>query len=140
MDKPAGVSSHDVVAVARRALREKRIGHAGTLDPFATGLLILLLGRATRLMRYVQDEPLDWGVAADRPLEDRTRLVDEAGLDEAHRLSGVLLGPFDAASAIAALSHGALNLSGTGTATLSLTFKDGGILVGAKSLSLGGPR
>src|ERR1019366_10442579 len=57
VDKPAGVSSHDVVAVARRALREKRIGHAGKLDPFATGLLILLLGRATRLMRYVQDEP-----------------------------------------------------------------------------------
>src|ERR1019366_6401094 len=39
VDKPAGVSSHDVVAVARRALGEKRIGHAGTLDPFATGLL-----------------------------------------------------------------------------------------------------
>ncbi len=57
VDKPAGVSSHDVVAVARRALKEKRIGHAGTLDPFATGLLILLLGRATRLMRYVHDEP-----------------------------------------------------------------------------------
>ena len=57
VDKPAGVSSHDVVAVARRSLREKRIGHAGTLDPFATGLLILLIGRATRLMRYVHDEP-----------------------------------------------------------------------------------
>jgi tRNA pseudouridine55 synthase len=57
VDKPAGVSSHDVVAVARRALHEKRIGHAGTLDPFATGLLILLLGRATRLARYVRDEP-----------------------------------------------------------------------------------
>ncbi len=57
VDKPAGVSSHDVVAIARRALHEKRIGHAGTLDPFATGLLILLLGRATRLMRYVHDEP-----------------------------------------------------------------------------------
>lgn len=57
VDKPAGVSSHDVVAIARRALHEKRIGHAGTLDPFATGLLILLVGRATRLMRYVHDEP-----------------------------------------------------------------------------------
>jgi tRNA pseudouridine55 synthase len=57
VDKPAGVSSHDVVAVARRALGEKRIGHAGTLDPFATGLLVLLLGRATRLIRYLPDEP-----------------------------------------------------------------------------------
>ncbi len=57
VDKPAGVSSHDVVAVARRALHEKRIGHAGTLDPFATGLLVLLTGRATRLAQYVPDEP-----------------------------------------------------------------------------------
>ena len=57
MDKPAGVSSHDVVAVARRSIGESRVGHAGTLDPFATGLLVLLSGRATRLMRYVRDEP-----------------------------------------------------------------------------------
>jgi tRNA pseudouridine55 synthase len=46
------LSSHDVVARARRVLGERRIGHAGTLDPFATGLLILLVGRATRLARY----------------------------------------------------------------------------------------
>ena len=57
VDKPAGVSSHDVVAVARRSLGERRIGHAGTLDPFATGLLVLLLGRATRLIQYLPDEP-----------------------------------------------------------------------------------
>lgn len=57
MDKPAGVSSHDVVAVARRAVGEKRIGHAGTLDPFATGLLVLLLGRATRLLPHMPGEP-----------------------------------------------------------------------------------
>lgn len=46
IDKPAGITSHDVVARARRALGIKRIGHAGTLDPFATGLLIVLIGRA----------------------------------------------------------------------------------------------
>src|SRR5688572_26688290 len=57
VDKPAGVTSHDVVAVARRALRERRIGHAGTLDPFATGLLVLLVGRATRLLPYLSGEP-----------------------------------------------------------------------------------
>jgi tRNA pseudouridine55 synthase len=51
-DKPKGVSSHDVVARARRALGVRRVGHAGTLDPFATGLLIVLVGRATRLARY----------------------------------------------------------------------------------------
>jgi tRNA pseudouridine55 synthase len=57
VDKPSGVTSHDVVDVARRALGERRIGHAGTLDPFATGLLVLLVGRATRLMPYVDGEP-----------------------------------------------------------------------------------
>ena len=57
VDKPAGMTSHDVVSVARRALRERRIGHAGTLDPFATGLLVLMVGRATRLLPYVSGEP-----------------------------------------------------------------------------------
>jgi tRNA pseudouridine55 synthase len=51
------VTSHDVVAAARRALRERRIGHAGTLDPFATGLLVLMVGRATRLLPYMDGEP-----------------------------------------------------------------------------------
>jgi tRNA pseudouridine55 synthase len=57
VDKPVGVSSHDVVAVARRALGTSRIGHAGTLDPFATGLLVLLIGRATRLLPHLAGEP-----------------------------------------------------------------------------------
>jgi len=53
VDKPAGPTSHDVVARARRALGMRRIGHAGTLDPPASGLLVLLIGRATRLMQFV---------------------------------------------------------------------------------------
>ena len=53
IDKPAGPTSHDVVARARRLLRERRIGHTGTLDPFATGVLPLVLGRATRLARFL---------------------------------------------------------------------------------------
>jgi tRNA pseudouridine55 synthase len=53
IDKPDGWTSHDVVARARRLLREKRIGHTGTLDPFATGVLVLLLGRATRLAQFL---------------------------------------------------------------------------------------
>ena len=57
VDKPAGVSSHDVVSAARRALNEKRIGHGGTLDPFATGLLVILVGRATRLLPHLPGEP-----------------------------------------------------------------------------------
>ncbi|HKV52328.1 MAG TPA: hypothetical protein VJO52_14140, partial [Gemmatimonadaceae bacterium] len=57
VDKPAGVTSHDVVAIARRALGVRRVGHGGTLDPFATGLLVLLVGRATRLLPYLEGEP-----------------------------------------------------------------------------------
>ena len=53
VDKPAGPSSHDVVVRVRRALGERRIGHTGTLDPAATGVLPLVLGRATRLARFL---------------------------------------------------------------------------------------
>jgi tRNA pseudouridine55 synthase len=54
VDKPAGPTSHDVVARVRRALpRGVKVGHAGTLDPFATGLLLVLLGRATRIQQYL---------------------------------------------------------------------------------------
>lgn len=53
VDKPAGPTSHDVVAVARRTLGQPRIGHTGTLDPLATGVLPLLLGRATRLAQFL---------------------------------------------------------------------------------------
>lgn len=53
VDKPQGMTSHDVVDAERRALGIRKIGHAGTLDPMATGLLILGVGRATRLLRYL---------------------------------------------------------------------------------------
>src|SRR5688500_9147088 len=56
IDKPAGMTSHDVVARVRRLARQKRIGHAGTLDPAATGVLVVALGLATRLVEYVQDD------------------------------------------------------------------------------------
>jgi len=71
VDKPGGWTSHDVVARCRRLLGERRIGHAGTLDPMATGLLVLGLGRATRLLRFVQHLPKTYlavavlGVATD---------------------------------------------------------------------------
>lgn len=57
IDKPAGLSSHDVVLIARRAYGQRSIGHLGTLDPFATGLLVLLLGRSTRLGNFLDIEP-----------------------------------------------------------------------------------
>ena len=63
VDKAKGITSHDVVAAARRLLREKRIGHGGTLDPLATGVLVLLCGRATRLSRFI--------MASDKTYEAR---------------------------------------------------------------------
>src|SRR6185436_4332988 len=55
IDKPAGLTSHDVVARVRRLVQQRRVGHAGTLDPAATGVLVVALGGATRLIEYVQD-------------------------------------------------------------------------------------
>jgi len=60
IDKPAGITSHDVVAVARRCLGERRIGHTGTLDPIATGVLPLVCGRATRLARFLAASSKDY--------------------------------------------------------------------------------
>src|SRR5262245_15816152 len=56
VDKPEGPTSHDIVAAVRRAFGGARCGHAGTLDPFATGLLVLALGRATRLLRFLDGD------------------------------------------------------------------------------------
>jgi len=53
IDKAAGMTSHDVVARARHILHERRIGHSGTLDPFATGVLVIMLGKATRLSQFL---------------------------------------------------------------------------------------
>jgi tRNA pseudouridine55 synthase len=71
IDKPEGLTSHDVVAAARRLLGEKRIGHTGTLDPLATGVLPLACGRATRLVRFLSatekeyDATILFGVTTD---------------------------------------------------------------------------
>jgi tRNA pseudouridine55 synthase len=71
VDKPAGPTSHDVVARLRRTLREKRIGHTGTLDPLATGVLVLVAGKATRLARFLSasdksyDAVVRFGFATD---------------------------------------------------------------------------
>ena len=55
VDKPAGWTSHDVVARLRRVYGQRRVGHAGTLDPDATGVLLVGLGRVTRLLRFLQE-------------------------------------------------------------------------------------
>jgi tRNA pseudouridine55 synthase len=56
IDKPAGLTSHDVVASVRRILKTKRVGHTGTLDPFATGVMVILVGQATRLAQFLDKD------------------------------------------------------------------------------------
>ena len=83
VDKPAGRTSHDVVAVARRALGVKKAGHAGTLDPFATGLLVLGTGRATRLLEYLVGLDKEYeatarlGIATDSHDPEGTRTAED---------------------------------------------------------------
>ncbi len=83
MDKDGGWTSHDVVAKVRRLAGIRKVGHAGTLDPMATGLLVLALGRATRLIRFVQDQPKEYvataqfGVATDSLDADGSVLARE---------------------------------------------------------------
>src|SRR5688572_2649036 len=60
IDKPAGLTSHDVVARVRRILGTRRIGHTGTLDPFATGVLVLLVGKATRLAQFLDNDEKEY--------------------------------------------------------------------------------
>jgi tRNA pseudouridine55 synthase len=75
VDKPIGFTSHDVVALVRRGLGERRVGHAGTLDPAATGLLILGVGRSTRLLTFF--------VGADKRYEAVIRLGMATDTDDA---------------------------------------------------------
>jgi tRNA pseudouridine55 synthase len=71
VDKPAGCTSHDVVAILRKVYGQRRVGHAGTLDPDATGVLLVGLGRVTRLLRFLQatgkvyEARVRFGVATD---------------------------------------------------------------------------
>lgn len=101
VDKPGGWTSHDVVARCRRLLGERRIGHAGTLDPMATGLLVLGLGRATRLLRFVQHLPKTYlavavlGVATDTLDADGAVLSREpmpVGEDEVRQAAARFVG------------------------------------------------
>lgn len=100
VDKPAGWTSHDVVALARGALSGTRIGHAGTLDPFATGLLVLGIGKATRILEYVVGLTKTYearallGAATDTLDPEGERILEDddwRGLGH-DRLSGALTG------------------------------------------------
>jgi tRNA pseudouridine55 synthase len=103
VDKPEGITSHDAVQRVRRALRIRSAGHTGTLDPFATGLLVVLLGRATRLARFVEAQAKTYhavarlGVRMDT--DDRTgevmeeRPVERLDAGEVRRALEGFLGP-----------------------------------------------
>jgi tRNA pseudouridine55 synthase len=105
IDKPAGCTSHDVVARLRKATGEKRIGHTGTLDPMATGALIVLVGSATRLARYLSVDRksylahVEFGTATDTLDADghvvSSSPVPPSVLDalEAERVLATFLGP-----------------------------------------------
>ncbi len=75
LDKPSGMTSHDVVGRCRRILRTRRVGHAGTLDPMATGVLVLGIGRATRLLGYL--------TVADKDYDAVIRLGEATTTDDA---------------------------------------------------------
>jgi tRNA pseudouridine55 synthase len=90
-DKPAGMTSHDVVARVRRLAGQRRVGHGGTLDPPATGVLVLALGRATRLLPFLPTEPKRYlatvAFGAETDTLDAagavTATADASGVDEA---------------------------------------------------------
>ena len=102
IDKAQGVTSHDVVARVRKLLNERRVGHAGTLDPMATGLLILGVGSATRLIRFATSEQkvytgrVKFGVATDSLDADRvvvgTAQVPELEASEINAVAATFLG------------------------------------------------
>jgi tRNA pseudouridine55 synthase len=77
VDKPAGVTSHDVVGMLRRRFGERQVGHAGTLDPDATGVLVVAVGKATRLLRFV--EKTRKGYTGEVVLGTSTSTLDAAG-------------------------------------------------------------
>ena len=79
IDKPSGPTSHDIVAFARRALKTREIGHTGTLDPLATGLLVLLIGQATRLSQFLVTDEKEY--IADVRLGRSTPTYDAQGLE-----------------------------------------------------------
>jgi tRNA pseudouridine55 synthase len=103
VDKPGGLTSHDVVARVRTIFEEKRVGHAGTLDPMATGLLILGIGPSTRLLRFAQGEPkryrgtVQFGVATDSLDADGTvierRAVPTISPAQMEKAAALLRGP-----------------------------------------------
>ena len=94
IDKADGPTSHDVVQRVRRALKTRRVGHSGTLDPFATGLLLVAVGRATRLLRFLPHSPKGY--------EGTIRLGETSDTDDGTGQRSVSEAPLPAAEAVIA--------------------------------------
>lgn len=96
VDKPSGVTSHDVVAAVRSVTGVRKVGHAGTLDPMATGVVVVAIGRVTRLIRFVQDLAKEYvatgvfGVATDSLDADGAVLEREAMDIDLSDIAGLL--------------------------------------------------
>jgi tRNA pseudouridine55 synthase len=97
IDKPSGITSHDVVDHVRRALGTRKVGHAGTLDPMATGLLVVGVGRATRLLRFLAD--LEKRYEGTGRLGEETDTLDADGTVVRTRSVDASRGALDAAIA-----------------------------------------
>jgi tRNA pseudouridine55 synthase len=97
VDKPAGWTSHDVVARGRRLLGTKKVGHSGTLDPGATGVLLLGVGRVTRLLRFLGDLPKSYECEVVLGIETST-LDDDGEVTATHDMSGVTFADVAAAA------------------------------------------
>ena len=82
VDKPRGKTSHDVVNDVRRERGERKAGHAGTLDPLATGLLVVALGKALRLIEYLQDHPKTYEVEVELGILTETDDAEGARTEE----------------------------------------------------------
>ncbi|HUP16033.1 MAG TPA: tRNA pseudouridine(55) synthase TruB [Acidimicrobiia bacterium] len=98
IDKPSGPTSHDIVATVRRTTGIKRVGHAGTLDPLATGVVVIGIGRATRLLRYVQESHKEYiarvrfGIATDTLDADGREIAREPMPVTEPQVAGALAG------------------------------------------------
>ncbi len=96
IDKPAGITSHDVVSRVRRILHTKRVGHTGTLDPFATGVMVVLVGQATRLAQFLDKDFKEYealvrfGFETDTGDRTGTPTVTGQGLPTVAQLEGAL--------------------------------------------------
>ena len=124
VDKAGGMTSHDVVAVARKALGTRKVGHAGTLDPMATGILVLGFGNGTRLLQYITDGDKSYratvvlgaSTVTDDKEGDVIASVDASGVsdEDIRRILGGMIGTIaqrpSSVSAVKAVSYTHLTL------------------------------